>query len=534
MNPQVLLERVGIDLLSFCLCSPADSLSRWADGGAELRPEAQAAARRCAELLADVPPGANNVIERLCEGRRDGKLSCAVQLHLSAGGALAVAPEGDGAAAALAPFATEAFALLLMAQPVWAEQEAVLDRVRGIAAGVDPNVVVQRDPRLPATPFMEGRMLRLMGASAVAGEAQAALAADPAIAEMFEAGRRDPVPTVIWASSLGHAQTVQLPMFVQMLLVEGYRRVRALGRAMTLDSYFNEVLAALDAARQASRTGSIDVPAIVALRGGVLEAHDSAIETPWGILRPLTERHAELGPASVAGMGRIVLETSVSLRVAFGADLDAAKIPVDEIPPWLALRGQAARVGEAALLASGGPLVATWLVVLDPFATSLRPVPEAYAFGPSLADRPLSDDLALWSQRVAGPADHGVAVARSRVVSAVLRPAAEDALIDAVVAWEALFGDTGGELRFRIAASIAWLLGPSPAERQALFKLGRDIYDYRSKIVHGARSRPHHQVLEHAAEATDTALRALRALYLRGGDILTDPQARTRDLFLNA
>jgi hypothetical protein len=63
-----------------------------------------------------------------------------------------------------------------------------------------------------------------------------------------------------------------------------------------------------------------------------------------------------------------------------------------------------------------------------------------------------------------------------------------DGLVDAVIAWENLFGSRQGELRLRVSAAIAWLLAEAPDERQELSQEVRSIYDIRSSTVHGAQS----------------------------------------------
>lgn len=358
-----------------------------------------------------------------------------------------------------------------------------------------------------------------------------ALEADSDTQYLFEHGRLTPVPTVIWASSLGHAQTVQLPSLPPMLLTEGYRRVRALARPMTLQAYAEEVAAALNVVRQVARTGQAEVPAIVALRGGRIEA-GTVVTTPYGLVRASSTLHRELGPPEVGA--EVVLETSVPIHVELGDDLDSAN-PPEEVPqPRRTLRDRAAMLGEAAMLATGRPLVATWQTVMDPFAMSLRPTPEPLAFRPPLTSPDLAQGLETWSSRLHDQhTDRGVTLARGRLVNAMVRPDPEDALIDAVVAWEALFGDSQGELRFRIATSIAWLLAKDGSNRQSVFKQARDLYDFRSRIVHGGTSATGAEIRDAASTAISITWRCLRGLYERPGNFLTDKQARTRDLFLD-
>lgn len=81
-------------------------------------------------------------------------------------------------------------------------------------------------------------------------------------------------------------------------------------------------------------------------------------------------------------------------------------------------------------------------------------------------------------------------IACSRYGSAVVRRSAADRLLDAVVGLESILlhgvGDAKdrGELRFRLALRYATLVEQG-SNRKYAFRTMRDIYDARSKIVHG-------------------------------------------------
>ena len=62
----------------------------------------------------------------------------------------------------------------------------------------------------------------------------------------------------------------------------------------------------------------------------------------------------------------------------------------------------------------------------------------------------------------------------------------EDKIIDFMIAFEALyFPDEKAELSYRLAFRCAYFLGKDESERQKIFKLLRNAYEMRSKIVHG-------------------------------------------------
>lgn len=87
--------------------------------------------------------------------------------------------------------------------------------------------------------------------------------------------------------------------------------------------------------------------------------------------------------------------------------------------------------------------------------------------------------------------------------------AAEDRLIDAWIALEALFSGSGErtEISYRLSVRIAALLG-TQGDRQALLTQMKKSYAVRSKIVHGAVAKGDSALtLEYTEEHLRDALR---------------------------
>ena len=87
-----------------------------------------------------------------------------------------------------------------------------------------------------------------------------------------------------------------------------------------------------------------------------------------------------------------------------------------------------------------------------------------------------------------------------------------DGFIDAVMAWENMFGN-GPELKFRISMAIAKLLEENVDARVRLQKAVSTLYDRRSEIVHGSKTVSHETAAVMRNEAVTIALRCLRVLY---------------------
>jgi len=86
----------------------------------------------------------------------------------------------------------------------------------------------------------------------------------------------------------------------------------------------------------------------------------------------------------------------------------------------------------------------------------------------------------------------------------------EDRLIDAWIAFEALFlSDTNQELTYRAQMRIARFVGCSPEEREALIHQLKRSYDLRSKVVHGSSAKERRK-LEPISERVAETLAILR------------------------
>jgi hypothetical protein len=178
------------------------------------------------------------------------------------------------------------------------------------------------------------------------------------------------------------------------------------------------------------------------------------------------------------------------------------------------------------------PLV-TWSTSLLPFGYGL-----GYTF-PVLPPRvrPPVDmgnsvsQLEEWSRTVDSVHVPSVDVAARRIVSASgQRMDTADALIDAVMVWENLVG-TSTETTFRVTASIAKALEPDKTKRRALQKTLKQIYDIRSRVVHGV-AVDQAAIQEAAAKAVNIAIEIMAFSYRRGSDWLALSSTERADLLL--
>ena len=78
-----------------------------------------------------------------------------------------------------------------------------------------------------------------------------------------------------------------------------------------------------------------------------------------------------------------------------------------------------------------------------------------------------------------------VRVAIDRFVSLGERGSAADRIIDLCIAMEALFGDAGDAISYKVCLRMARYIGRNPFRRRQVFNFMRTTYAVRSSIVHG-------------------------------------------------
>jgi hypothetical protein len=91
---------------------------------------------------------------------------------------------------------------------------------------------------------------------------------------------------------------------------------------------------------------------------------------------------------------------------------------------------------------------------------------------------------------------------------------AEDALIDAVIAWENLVGHGApAEMTFRVTSALAILLELDARKRPSLRSELSKIYALRSEIAHGSAVSGDDKLAEMRDRALEVAIDAFRALF---------------------
>jgi hypothetical protein len=338
--------------------------------------------------------------------------------------------------------------------------------------------------------------------------------------------------------STGSGFRIERELLPYSLLGSAARRVVAKGRSTSeLGPLLSEVTEVISRIRRLVAGKTDEGLALTAFEGLSLP-HGARVETPWGTLRPAREHDEQLLMPLVGRPTAIsaVLETGMPLKARLGEPPDGWDDFFDEESARVTTEA-AERMHLTVLLTVGSKTRArtAWRTTANPLeamaggslpgAGPLLPTPPA-----EVLDTHALGDLESWARRVRDHYHDSIGIAVRRTTSAVMERAnADDALIDAVTAWENLFGHGGtGEVGFRVTSALAMLLEEDPHARMDFRANLLKIYGIRSKIVHGGELKAKDRVSERKEEATDIAVRALRKLFAEAPWLLEDRDRATR------
>jgi hypothetical protein len=233
----------------------------------------------------------------------------------------------------------------------------------------------------------------------------------------------------------------------------------------------------------------------------------------------------------------VVLEIPMELQLAGQMDLDADGFPSlsqalqksgEDFHEDLQRRISRARM--AVLLSSKADET---LAVGQSFSSVPNPLtlnlsngrsPLAWPVAP-FQSRPLesADEATIqgWDALLAG-LPSGVRTGQERLLAAVSeRFSPHDGFIDAVIAWENLFG-AAGDTTLRVCGSLAALLHPDDSgQRNEFYKEITKVYGQKSKLVHGGENRMT------SAEATEIRNRSVGIAVDAWREVLRSPELRS-------
>jgi hypothetical protein len=342
-----------------------------------------------------------------------------------------------------------------------------------------------------------------------------------------------------YMSSTGYGEGgVQLALLADRLLAVPSALGRA--RAATQEEFIAAAAAAVGNTRRLVAMGrTVRAPALVGL-GDLSVPAGTRLETAWGTIRSLGEGERRL-LANFAGPGNAVLETEYPVKLF----RDAPPLEPAESPVWDAMQEARTSIYDAARMAAFAAVLAVDLPVQVNLTPRFTMIEDPFAIAPRLNGRLATfpspafeittnqvEQLGTWAQRVSEGHHRSLAVAVRRALSAHERIDATDGFIDALIAWDSLFGGGGEGVTFRIALAFGFLLGRDERERRDIYTKAKNAYSVRSQLVHG--SVPELDWKEahvHREAATRLLVEAFRVLYRDRPELIASPD-RTADLIV--
>lgn len=370
------------------------------------------------------------------------------------------------------------------------------------------------------------------------GEIYKALLSDPTLAKLFpeltpEASNGEiSGHNAVWYVNGGMSGSKSPIAVLSGLIFDASVRARLVGERLSFDSLVLHLRESIDTLRALADGQTVHVPAVIGY-SGVRLSGISSISLSEGKFRHVRPVESDL----LFGSGRdvtVVYETTFPLRILAITENDFNAISSAQSKKYAESSQEAHRVFERSLdLARLSLLLSS---EGEDFLSTLersRFISDVTNMGGVMAARVIDSQLPnqeIAADRVDGVVDvHNVIrqshpesldIAMRRILlAASSRDEPTDALIDALIAWENIFG-THMETTFRVTASLAKLIEDDQDERRELQKVLSKIYGSRSKLVHGAKELSLDVSNAQRVKAIRVALDGLRALYIDRPDLL--------------
>jgi hypothetical protein len=312
------------------------------------------------------------------------------------------------------------------------------------------------------------------------------------------------------------------------LLSSANKQLYVQGIARTESSFTRAVLENYDELKRALRGERIRVYVVRGIAGIKLDPSQK-ISTPWGTIRGVDthDTHPVAFPGHSGPKTTALLVSPLLVPISITRAPDSPPLPPDskDLEEFVRVQILTPLVFALASSQHDNPMapILTFQTTIPPFfdnagySAPLSPNPFIPTSTITSSDSKRIEDLA---RTLYDNYHDSLQIASIRVVSAISqRLDKSDALIDAVTAWENLVG-TRNETAYRVTAALTLLLEPDRDKRITLRKQLTEIYEVRSRVVHGATVDG-----EDIAKASETAihiaLTAMLELYKRGGDWLS-------------
>ena len=328
-----------------------------------------------------------------------------------------------------------------------------------------------------------------------------------------------PDPALVYP---GGSMRQPFSQFVASLLVSAAQRFYFLRQESTPTSFIEVVLENYEEMVRQGRNEPINVYDLIGFTGIELSP-GVQVDTPWGVLRAVPSNF-RVGLSFNPTMAILATSRTMTLRVS--REEAPTPLAIDE-PADPRIDGARRLLPLAFALASEQNPRCAPMITFDATLFPLIPLnsyhhPEIL-FPTQPWVRPSKHEIQeaeRWARKLEQSRNGKLQIAERRLVSAIAqRTEKADALVDAVIAWENLVGTTP-DTEEKVTTALSNLLESSLAARIALKEELKDVYETRSRVVHGDIAEGD-SVSTASVQAIDIGLRALHALHNLPDDWLT-------------
>lgn len=387
-------------------------------------------------------------------------------------------------------------------------------------------------------------------------EAVLAVLSDPSLSKLFP-GAPEPdsrsgiefgagiTSDIVWSN--GSGGSLQLIGVVTGILDYAARRISVMPSP---NEYFSLVAEALKTARTLAEKKPAPTSTLVGLSNFTVDQKEPITFQAGQLRSPtpgdLADLMGEEGVSSVLDVRSSIQILSIS---SFGPQADATDLDNWERfrPSFEKAEAARRRQIDLARLAILFAYEATSAAPVEIATTTLIPIGSGKAVGfsvhrylptgtsPIRVTEEIGNRIQHWSKRtVKHPSNLDMGM-RRLLSAASARFDPMDAFVDAVICWENMFGTNQGEVGFRVAGSLAHLLeGEDPNTRKELFAEIKNLYQVRSKLVHGSKEPSIQDAHAHKNRSIEIAIRAFKNLYDRPELLAVDSAARSNILLIGA
>jgi len=368
---------------------------------------------------------------------------------------------------------------------------------------------------------------------------------DPSISTIFSQVGESEIDTQgQYMASSGRGGSIQLAVFPNTLIANAYELMRLRG-IISQKKLVEAIEEVVNMIRQVAEGNLIKVPVFVGFHNVGLDDID-CLEIEWGKIRAYNEEFMELIPQearpSMLGEEKkylgFILEAEYPYKVDFEPRQENDSWPpeLEQARKNLDILQENVSLTFALSVKRDPPIGITpaWTLIVDPLSQGISiswshrphsPMPHY------LLCSGQQKSIKHWASVIKGSSDEKIRIAIRRILSSInerMNPI--DGFVDAVIAWENLFGGNA-ELSYRISISISKLLEESKECRLELQKKIVNYYNDRSKIVHGVKEITRDEAVCKRNECLSIALASVKKLYEEHQNLLRDPD-RSKKLAL--